>query len=141
MTLIVFCGFPCSGKTRRTKELIEKLKSSKENLGNIHIVDDKSLNVTREAYSNETDEKKVRGAVLSAVERLLTKKDIVIVDCMNYIKGLRYQLYCIARAIGTNHIVVRQRRFFSFRFIRPCQPNFQRNGMMKERKDIVKKRW
>jgi protein KTI12 len=44
--------------------------------------------------------------MLSAVERLLTKDDIVIADGLNYIKGFRYQLYCIARAIGTPHCVV-----------------------------------
>lgn len=52
------------------------------------------------------EEKKARGALLSAVERLLSKDDIVIADGMNYIKGFRYQLYCVARAIGTPHCVV-----------------------------------
>jgi protein KTI12 len=40
------------------------------------------------------------------VERTLSKDDIVIADALNYIKGFRYQLYCIARAIGTPHCVV-----------------------------------
>lgn len=44
--------------------------------------------------------------MLSAVERVLSKDDIVIADGLNYIKGFRYQLYCIARAIGTPHCVV-----------------------------------
>lgn len=52
------------------------------------------------------EEKKARGALLSAVERTLSKDDIVIADALNYIKGFRYQLYCIARAIGTPHCVV-----------------------------------
>lgn len=30
----------------------------------------------------------------------------MIADALNYIKGFRYQLYCIARAIGTPHCVV-----------------------------------
>ena len=55
------------------------------------------------------EEKKARGALLSAVERLLSKDDIVIADGMNYIKGFRYQLYCVARAIGTPHCVVSER--------------------------------
>lgn len=44
--------------------------------------------------------------MLSAVERLLSREDIVIADGMNYIKGFRYQLYCVARAISTPHCVV-----------------------------------
>lgn len=46
-------------------------------------------------------EKKMRGRVLSAVERHLSKNDLVICDHLNYIKGFRYQLYCVARALGT----------------------------------------
>ena len=52
------------------------------------------------------DEKHSRGAMLSAVERLLSKDDLIIADGMNYIKGFRYQLYCVARAVGTPHCVV-----------------------------------
>lgn len=51
---------------------------------------------------------------MSAVERFLTKDDIVIVDAMNYIKGFRYQLYCLARAIGTPHCVVRDSTIIEF---------------------------
>lgn len=57
-------------------------------------------------YLDAREEKKARGALLSAVERSLSKDDIVIADALNYIKGFRYQLYCIARAIGTPHCVV-----------------------------------
>jgi len=52
------------------------------------------------------EEKKSRGTLISAVERLISKDDLIIVDGMNYIKGFRYQLYCIARAVGTPHCVV-----------------------------------
>lgn len=57
--------------------------------------------------SEAKDEKKARGSLMSAVERLVSKDDLVIADGMNYIKGFRYQLYCIARAISTPHCVVR----------------------------------
>ena len=40
------------------------------------------------------------------MERALNKKDVVIADAGNYIKGFRYQLYCIARALSTPHCVV-----------------------------------
>ncbi len=40
------------------------------------------------------------------MERLVTKDAIVIADSMNYIKGYRYELYCVARATRTPHCVV-----------------------------------
>lgn len=52
------------------------------------------------------EEKKARAALLGAVERALTRDTVVIVDSLNYIKGYRYQLYCLARALSTPHLVV-----------------------------------
>jgi protein KTI12 len=52
------------------------------------------------------EEKKARGALLSAVERLLNRDTIVIADALNYVKGFRYQLYCVARAVSTPHCTV-----------------------------------
>ncbi|PHZ08314.1 chromatin associated protein KTI12 [Rhizopus microsporus ATCC 52813] len=109
MPLIVLTGYPSSGKTQRTNEIKEYLtkKLAGENKSlRIHIIDDHSLHVPKTAYKDAREEKKARGALLSAVERLLSKDDIVIADGLNYIKGFRYQLYCVARAIGTPHCVV-----------------------------------
>ena len=51
-------------------------------------------------------EKPARGTFYSAVQRLLSKDDIVIADGLNYIKGFRYQLFCEAKALSTPHCVV-----------------------------------
>jgi protein KTI12 len=40
------------------------------------------------------------------VKRVLSAKDVVILDGANYIKGWRYQLYCEAKAVRTTHAVV-----------------------------------
>lgn len=40
------------------------------------------------------------------MKRVLTDKDIVILDGMNYIKGWRYQLYCEAKAVRTPSVVL-----------------------------------
>jgi len=40
------------------------------------------------------------------VKRVLSTKDVVILDGANYIKGWRYQLYCEAKAVRTTHCVV-----------------------------------
>lgn len=44
--------------------------------------------------------------IFGEVKRILTTKDIVILDHANYIKGWRYQLYCEAKAVRTSHCVV-----------------------------------
>lgn len=129
MPLIILSGYPSSGKTQRVNEikdyLIKRLEEEKRSL-RIHVINDESLHVPKDAYKGRRkrwqiffwtkqlsfvcidarEEKKARGALLSAVERTLSRDDIVIADALNYIKGFRYQLYCIARAIGTPHCVV-----------------------------------
>ena len=42
-----------------------------------------------------------RGGIKSAVERNLDKNTVVILDSMNYIKGFRYEIDCIAKAQQT----------------------------------------
>ncbi|KAG0368625.1 protein KTI12 [Gamsiella multidivaricata] len=118
MPLLILSGLPSSGKTRRAQELKSFLESrlatqtqddsaAKPKEYRIHILNDESLNLSKHvSYNTAADEKKARGALMSAVERFLSKDDIVIVDSLNYIKGFRYQLYCVARAIGTPHCVV-----------------------------------
>lgn len=54
----------------------------------------------------QNEEKKARGTFISAVERFLSVDDIVIADGMNYIKGFRYQLHCVTKAVPTPHCVV-----------------------------------
>ncbi len=39
----------------------------------------------------------VRGKIKFEVEKNLTGNTIVICDSLNYIKGYRYQMFCIAR--------------------------------------------
>lgn len=52
------------------------------------------------------EEKKYRGSLLSSIERSLNTNTIVIADGMNYIKGFRYQIYLISRALGTSQCLV-----------------------------------
>ncbi|KAK3814002.1 MAG: chromatin associated protein KTI12, partial [Benniella sp.] len=118
MPLVILSGLPSSGKTRRAQELktffearlasqSQDESSSRSKDYRIHIVNDESLGLDKQqCYNTAPNEKKARGALMSAVERLLSKDDIVIVDSLNYIKGFRYQLYCLARAISTPHCVV-----------------------------------
>jgi len=51
-------------------------------------------------------EKNVRDKIRSTTERLISRNSFVIVDSGNFIKGFRYQLYCIARAHKTTNCVI-----------------------------------
>jgi protein KTI12 len=94
MPLLVISGLPLSGKTTWALALQAHLKAT--------VINDESLGIDpKVAYSSPTLEKQARGLLMSAIERTLTRNDIVICDGLNYIKGFRYQLYCVARALGT----------------------------------------
>ena len=63
--------------------------------------------ITINKYKAIAEEKKARSMLMSSVERLLNKDTVVIADAMNYIKGFRYQLYCVAKSLRTPHCIVR----------------------------------
>ncbi|KAJ3367695.1 kti12, chromatin associated [Allomyces arbusculus] len=111
MPLIILSGFPCSGKTRRAEQLRAHFEATPTPCPDgwpkaVHIVNDEALRISRSDYQTAATEKQARAALLSAVERLLSPDVLVIVDAMNYIKGLRYQLYCVARNLTTPHCVI-----------------------------------
>ena len=106
MPLITFSGLPLSGKTTRALELKKYLENYIEtnstSIKRIILLNEESLLIDKKiAYRDPANEKKSRSTILSAVERHLSRDDIVICDGLNYIKGFRYQLYCVARALGT----------------------------------------
>jgi protein KTI12 len=51
-------------------------------------------------------EKDARAAVYAAVKRVLSPRDIVVLDGLNYIKGWRYQLFCEAKNARTASCVL-----------------------------------
>ncbi|KAB1268434.1 Protein KTI12-like protein [Camelus dromedarius] len=100
MPLVVFCGLPYSGKSRRAEELRGALAAEGRV---VHVVDDAAVLGAEDAtvYGDSVREKALRGALRAAVERRLSRHDVVILDSLNYIKGFRYELYCLARAART----------------------------------------
>lgn len=111
MPLILFTGRPSCGKTTRATELKSALEKKIQNSSecpftSVELINDESLAIAKETYRNLHTEKATRGAQQSAVKRLLSKERIVILDNMNYIKGVRYQLFCEAKALLTNYAVV-----------------------------------
>ncbi|KAF7195485.1 Protein kti12 [Pseudocercospora fuligena] len=113
MPLILISGFPSSGKTFRSHQLIQdftrKISESQDpriqRLKIVHI-DDESLGLSRDVYATARAEKDARATFSSAIKRVLTRDTIVVADGMNYIKGFRYQLYCEAKAVQTTNCVV-----------------------------------
>lgn len=83
MPLVVLCGRPGSGKSRRAAELREALGGPERPA---HIV---------------TEAEGGRAALRAEVERRLSRRDVVIVDAGNELRSIRYELYCAARQAGT----------------------------------------
>jgi protein KTI12 len=104
MPLFMLCGFPCSGKTTRANELAKALAAKGHA---VSIISDGSVNVDKStAYVNSTEEKMARGNLKSELDRQLKDNICVILDSLNYIKGFRYELYCIARSMKTPSCVI-----------------------------------
>nr|XP_057931869.1 protein KTI12 homolog isoform X2 [Doryrhamphus excisus] len=105
MPLIIMCGYPCSGKTRRTEEL--KAYFEQNTNRKVHVLADSVLVVEKnDVYADSQKEKQVRAALKAEVERKVNKDDIVILDSLNYIKGYRYELFCLIKHAQTPHCLV-----------------------------------
>ncbi|KAK4151770.1 chromatin associated protein KTI12 [Chaetomidium leptoderma] len=84
----------------------------------LHLISDTTLSIPRTVYdldpanlpahvrSANASEKDARAALYAAVKRVLSPRDIVVLDGLNYIKGWRYQLFCEAKNVGTGCCVV-----------------------------------
>lgn len=113
MQLILVSGYPSSGKTYRSQQLVEffnrKISESAEpkvKRLKVHHIDDQGLGLSRDVYAAAKPEKDARATFSSAVKRELNRDAIVVADGMNYIKGFRYQLYCEAKAVETPNCVI-----------------------------------
>ncbi|XP_067829485.1 protein KTI12 homolog isoform X1 [Heptranchias perlo] len=106
MPLVVLCGFPCSGKSRRAAQLSEYLRETAAGRKVVEVGDE-SLGVERNSvYADSRKEKDLRGALKAEVERKINKEDVVIVDSLNYIKGYRYELFCLIKHAQTPHCLI-----------------------------------
>ncbi|GAO14126.1 hypothetical protein UVI_02037860 [Ustilaginoidea virens] len=110
MPLIIVSGLPTSGKSTRAKQLHDYLATRIAETDppkyRLHLISDDSLSISRAVYdlSPDTD---ARAAMYGAVKRVLSDRDFVVLDGLNYIKGWRYQLHCEAKAMRTPNCVLR----------------------------------
>ena len=129
MPLIVLCGLPSSGKSTRAVELRDALEKSTSlpvliisdndqfQTDNKDVVYKGTSTSTVDCFlskflnhfptlSETSKEKNLRAAIKSDVQRALTKDVMVIVDAQNYIKGYRYEIYCITKTAHTTQCTV-----------------------------------
>lgn len=105
MPLLVVTGYPSSGKSTRVKHLSDFFKSKCENI--VIVNDSQFTGFDREqVYSSSRNEKNLRAYLKSEVQKHLNKDTLVIVDSLNYIKGYRYELYCVTKSAQTPHSVL-----------------------------------
>jgi protein KTI12 len=135
LQLIIVTGLPASGKSTRAKQLHDYLYQRIQALSpaphssagpsqaqppafRLHLISDQTLSISRAVYDLSPDrlpahtrsanasEKDARAALFAAVKRVLSPRDIVILDGLNYIKGWRYQLHTEAKNLRTPSAVL-----------------------------------
>ena len=113
MPCLILCGHPCSGKTRLAELIRDRaLARGEQGIRKVIIVNesiacpDQSISA---CYETSHSEKGTRGALKSAFDRCVrddASSTLVILDSLNYIKGFRYELFCISKAANQKHGVV-----------------------------------
>lgn len=92
MALIILSGIPGSGKTL----LANNLKKILDESGQKCVITSEP-SVEDGAFSASKLETQARSDYKASIRRSLAPGTIVIADGMNFIKGFRYELFCLAR--------------------------------------------
>lgn len=109
MPLILITGIPSSGKSTRALEIksyFEDVHGRTVHLVNEHDIITASGTQKNVIFLDAAKEKQVRGLIKSEAQRLISREDVVIIDAGNYIKGYRYELYCMSKASKTTQCTV-----------------------------------
>ncbi|XP_066603035.1 protein KTI12 homolog [Prorops nasuta] len=109
MPLVIITGIPCSGKTKRTFELVQYFQNELHK--NVSVISEME-EVHRAGYeknsyfSDSKIEKCIRANIKSEVQRLLHSDHVLILDGSNYIKGFRYEIHCLSKFYRTPQCTV-----------------------------------
>jgi len=110
MPSLIITGHPCVGKTTFSHLLISRALAHSSISNVVHITESSSCQLSkRECYTSSNTEKETRAALKSKFDHAITNGNtstLVILDSLNYIKGYRYELYCISKAAGEQHGVI-----------------------------------
>uniref|UniRef100_A0A2P2I5X3 Protein KTI12 homolog n=1 Tax=Hirondellea gigas TaxID=1518452 RepID=A0A2P2I5X3_9CRUS len=104
MPLIMISGMPCTGKTTCAQILKEHFVKKDKNV--ILISEHDYVTDKNEVYNDSNKEKTVRSSIKAAVLRSISTNNLVLLDAPNYIKGYRYELFCVCKQHSTTHCVV-----------------------------------
>ena len=106
MPLLLVCGLPCSGKSSCVEKFISFLASHYPACS-VEVLGEESLGLSRDCwFESSAREKEIRCSIRGEVERLLSPDKLVIVDSPSYVKGFRYELYCISKHARTPHCLL-----------------------------------
>lgn len=109
MPLVVLVGRPSSGKTTIACQIDAVIKQLDPGRSTDILSDESTLSASQnksDCYRDGKQEKMTLGALRSSVERRLSKSTVLIFDSLNMIKGYRYEIWALARQIGTRCCVV-----------------------------------
>jgi tRNA uridine 5-carbamoylmethylation protein Kti12 len=113
MPCLIFTGHPCAGKSTLAEKFRERaLQHSSKSIQKVVIVNEQVACPDKTqlgCYESSYAEKGTRGALKSSFDRAVSSADdttLVILDSLNYIKGYRYELFCISKAAKERHGVV-----------------------------------
>lgn len=115
MPLIIVTGLPCSGKSTTSKNIAECLgaRLTKDgDLRQVRIVSDSDTldwDGRNSIFTSIPKEKELRSWLKAEAQRYINLNQIVILDCAAYIKGFRYELYCMTKEAKTQYAVVEKR--------------------------------
>ncbi|EDW82336.1 uncharacterized protein Dwil_GK25181 [Drosophila willistoni] len=103
MPIVVITGLPASGKSTRARQLADYLT---ERGKKVHLVTENEAvpkaGYEKNAYFADSQKEKLgRSDLKSEASRQLNKEEVVILDAGNYIKGYRYELFCLTKASRT----------------------------------------
>ena len=95
MSVILLVGVPGSGKT----VLANNLKQHLDKIGQKSVIVSEP-SVEQGTFNSSDAERIGRSDFKNAFQRALSVDTVVIADGMNFIKGYRYELYCLTREAG-----------------------------------------
>ncbi|XP_074599772.1 protein KTI12 homolog [Brevipalpus obovatus] len=104
MPLIVMVGPPCSGKSFWAHKIADFLRQKNQNV--IIVSEHDFVKDVNETFSNSAREKELRAQLKSSAQRNLNKHTVVLIDSGNYIKGFRYELFCVAKEQASTYCVI-----------------------------------
>lgn len=101
MALVLLCGHPASGKSAVATSLHASLTA--EGQACVVVADE---GTRAELFADAGAERTQRSRLRARAERALTPGVVVVVDSLNYIKGFRYEMYCVAKTAALGYCVV-----------------------------------